>query len=124
MIELFNAITARWISEMGGRTLYNTEADSEAGFPYTVVSIVGNAPSWTFEEDFETVLVQFSIFSATGTNTEVLTVFKALKAAFDKHDLVVAAHETVSLIRGNANLVRVEKKWHLIVTYSIELQKD
>ena len=124
MNVLFDAIFTRWAAEMGARTLYNTEADDEAMFPYSTVTIVGDAADWTFTEDFEDVLIQFNLFSETPAMTEVGTTFEALKAAFDFHDLTIVGYETVSFERGNANLVRVDKKWQYIVLYRIYIQKD
>ncbi|KKN57514.1 hypothetical protein LCGC14_0561310 [marine sediment metagenome] len=109
---------------MAGRTLYNTEGDDEAVFPYATVSIVGGVADWTFTEDFEDVLIQFNLFSETPACTEVGAAFTALKVAFDKHDLTIVGYETVSFERGNANLIRVDKKWQYIVTYMINIQKD
>ncbi|KKN40052.1 hypothetical protein LCGC14_0737150 [marine sediment metagenome] len=124
MNVLFDAIFTRWTAAMGGRTLYNTEGDDEASFPYSTVTIVGNTPDWTFTEDFEDILIQFNLFSETPAMTEVGTTFEALKVAFDFHALAITGYETVSLVRGNANLTRVDKKWQYIVTYRIQIQAD
>lgn len=124
MNVLFDAIDTRFTAAMGGRTLYNTEASDKATFPYVTMTIVGNAADWTFTEDFEDVLIQFNLFSATPACTEVGDTFEMLKSAFDKHDLIIAGYGTVSFERGNANLVRIDKKWQYIVTYRIIIQKD
>ncbi len=122
MIELFDSIYARWVATMAGRVLYNTEAKGEAAFPYTVFSLVSDVPDWTFTEDFEDYLVQFNLFSDASECTEIDTTFKALKAAFDKFDLVIVDHTTISLERGPANLIRVEGVWQMNVSYKMIMQ--
>ncbi len=124
MLVLFDAIFTRWTAEMAGRALYNTEADSEAAFPYSTVSIIAGVSDWTFTEEFEDILIQFNLFSDTPAMTEVGNIFEALKSAFDFHDLVIVGYETVSLERGNANLVRVDQRWQWIITYRLLIQKD
>lgn len=123
-IPLFDALYARWVARMGTPLLYNTEADDEAVFPYGTFTLVGNTPDWTFSEDFEDCFIQFNLFSETTTCEEASDLFEALKSAFDKFDLVVDGHETISLVRGVANLVRVDKKWQYIVNYELNIQKD
>ena len=125
MNVLFDAIYTRWTAQMGGRILYNTEADDEASFPYSTMTIVGGVVGDEgFLEDWDDLLIQFNLFSETPACTEVGEIFTALKAAFDKHDLTITGYETVSLMRGNSNLIRIDKKWQYIVTYRIQIQKD
>ena len=124
MINLFNAISTRWIAEMAARVLYNTEAVQEAAYPYTTVSVIHNEPDGTFTEEWERYLIQFNLFSKTNTAEEVNLTFAALKAAFDKHDLVITGATTISLMRQAANLIRVEKVWQLNVSYLLEIELD
>ena len=104
--------------------LYNTMADDEAVMPYGTMSLISDVPDWTFTENFEECLIQFSLFSATSTCEEILEAIAALKSAYDFFDLVVVGFSTVSLERGLGNLTKVEKKWQYIVTYRIEIQND
>ncbi len=125
MNVLFDAIFTRWTAAMGGRTLYNTEGDDEATFPYSTVTLVGGVKGDEgFLEDWRDILIQFNLFSETPACTEAGETFTALTAAFDKHDLIIAGWGTVSLVEGPSNLVRVDKKWQYIVTYRIQIQKD
>ena len=126
MKVLFDAIAARWLATMGGATLCNTEADADEVMPYTVYSLVGNVPDMTgnFTDDDEDCLIQFNIFSDTDNNLEILAVFEALKTAFDKFNLVTVDYKTISLVRGNANLIKVEQKWQLNVLYRLVAQKN
>ena len=127
MKTLFQAIYARHqATDLSDAltNLYCTEAPPRAVFPYGVFSLVSNVPDWTFTEDFEDSLVQFSLFSnVISDQTEVCDAFELLKAAFDKFDLVVANYKIVSLTREMANLIKQEDVWHYAVTYRIYLEK-
>ncbi len=109
---------------MAARILYNTEAIEEAAYPYTTVSVINNEPEDTFTEEGENYLIQFNLFSDTDTNEEVNLTFAALKAAFDKHDLVITDATTIRLMRQPANLIRVEGVWQLNVSYLLEIELD
>lgn len=105
--------------------LYNTEASSNAVFPYGVFSLPSNVPGdGEFSEDWENCLVQFNLFSKETLSTEVCEVFEALKVAFDFHDLVVIGYEIISLVREVANMIRVEKIWQFNITYRLLIQKE
>ena len=126
MQVLFEAIRARWLNQgkLGLTELYNTEAQTNAVFPYGVVSLPSNVPGeGEFEVDTEDCLIQFNLFSDKTLATEVCEAFEALKLAFDQHDLAVAGYEPISMLREPANLIRVEKIWQYTVTYALLIQK-
>ena len=128
MLEpLFDAIYNRYLATGFAAEiteLYNTEAMGEAVMPYSIISMVSNIPDWTFTENFENFILQFSLFSETSTNKEILDAAVALKSAFDFFDLNVAGFSTVSMTRGVSTLVRVEKVWQYKINYHIELQNN
>lgn len=102
--------------------LHNTEAPPEAVFPYGVFSTNITA-DWTFTETSEDCMIMFVLFSKETLATEVCAAFEALKVAFDFHDLAVVGYEPVSLERGPANMIRVEKIWQYSITYKLVIQK-
>ena len=104
--------------------LYNTEASAGAVFPYGVFSTNIVPGEGEFEVDWEDCLIMFVLFSKETLATEICEAFEALKTAFDKHDLTVVGYEPISLERGSANMIRVEKVWQYNVTYSLLIQKE
>ena len=125
MKELFVAVYSRWIATMGDIPLYNTEAVDDTVFPYGVVQIISNIEDMTgnFDDDDEEILLQFNLFSKEAKSTEINAIYKLLKNAFHKHDLVVDGYDTVSLVKEMSNLIRVEKVWQYNITFRLELSK-
>lgn len=126
MKELFDAIWDKFVADgkYGLTQLYNTVADDEAVFPYVTMSLISDLPDWTFTEDSEDCLIQFSIFDDDPQCSDTLDAAKALTDAFDKFNLDVTGYSTVSLAREPANLTQVEKIWQYIVTYRLIIQSS
>ena len=124
---LFNAIYNRYLAtplDDKITALYNTEADEEAVSPYGTFSLASNVPEWTFDDNFESCIVQFTLISKDDTCDEILDAAVALKAAFDFFSLEIVGYTTVSLIRMVANLIRIEGVWQYNVSYRILMQND
>lgn len=127
MTDLFAAIITRYeaVGLSNSLTgLWNTQAPQEAVFPYGVFSLISDVPEWTFTEDFENCLLQFNLFSDKSDPVEICALFELLKTAFDFLDLTISNYETVSLVRENSILTRIEDVWQYNVTYRVVLQKD
>lgn len=127
MTDLFNALYTRYLAaSLSGSlsALHNTIAPEKAVFPYGVFSLISNVPDWTFTENTENCLVQFNLFSDTVDATQICALFELLKTAFDFLDLTIANYETVSMIRENAILTRVENVWQYNVLYRVLLGKS
>lgn len=127
MTDLFAAIMIRYadIDLSNSLTgLYNTQALQDVVFPYGVFSLISDVPEWTFSENFENCLLQFNIFSDKSDPVQICALFELLKTAFDFLELTIANYKTVSMIRENSILTRIEDVWQSNVTYRVILQKD
>ncbi len=133
MTELFTAIYSHYSSDPLAdslRGMYNTEAPQAAVFPYCVFALVNGVPEFTFTENFEDCLIEFDLFSKERSPVEICNLFTLLKGdtslntGFDFLDLAVTDYTTVSLVRGNSGLIRVEDKWKYNVQYQVLLEKD
>jgi hypothetical protein len=87
-------------NDVGGR-IYLDQAEQGAQLPYIVFFIVTDVPSHTFTEDFEDVLIQFSMFSASEGATEITTMYGHLKALFDECALTITDSTLVYMRRQN-----------------------
>ena len=133
MNTLFTAIYAKYLASglpaAGLTGLYNTQAPADAAFPYCVFSLISDVPDWTFTENFENCLIQFSLFSKpTGadkaSSSEVCNLFELLKTMLDFVDLTISGYTSISLTREMATLLRANMVWQYTVTYRILLQDD
>ena len=128
MTDLFTAIITHYAdaslkdSLTGG--LWCTLAPQETAFPFGVFSIISNVPDWTFSENMENILLQFNLFSDTSNPVQICALFTLLKTAFDFVDLDIDNYETISLVRENSILTRIEGIWQYNVTYRILLGKS
>ena len=124
MKVLFEAIYNYWSTEgkLGLSELYLVEAKGEAVFPYGAFS-TNIVADWTFTETGEDCLIMFTLFSKTPDTIEICAIFEAFKDSFDFHDLVVAGHGTIGMVRESAVLVKVEKVWQYSITYRLQIQK-
>ena len=132
MKVLFQAIYTLFSTEndfntaMGGR-LYLYHADQEnATFPYCVYSKPVGVSNYTFVEDQEEILVQFSIFSNKNSANEIETAFEYLKSLFDDCTLTVSGWNFIFMHRAADRLIRDNGNnvWQHDVDYNILLEKS
>lgn len=124
MKVLFDAVYNKFIADgkYGLTALYNTEADSEAVYPYAVMSLVSAVPEWTFTEDGENCILQFNLFDDDPKSTDINAAFTALDAKFHKKTLTIDGIGSTSMTREVANLFKIEKRWQYNISYRIEFQ--
>ncbi|MCK5601958.1 hypothetical protein KAR91_08820 [Candidatus Pacearchaeota archaeon] len=132
MKNLFESIYAHYLTDPLSSSLtdlYNTEADDDSVYPYAVFSMISNVADFTFEEDFEDVLIQFNLYSDTSSVEEISDLFELLKGdtslgeGFDFKDLNITDYGAVSLVRQNATLIKEEKIWGYSIVYEFKLEK-
>ena len=87
-------------NDVGGR-VYLEQAPEGTEFPYIVFSIASNAPDWTFTEDFEDTIIQFSLFSSSTSGVEITTMYADLIALFDDCSLSITSNTFIYMHRQN-----------------------
>jgi len=87
-------------SDVGGR-IYLDQAPEGCEFPYAVMQIVSDVPDHTFTEDFENIIIQFSLFSSSSGATEITGMFADLKTLFDECSLTITGSTLVWMKRTN-----------------------
>lgn len=105
MQNLLTAIYGKTInsalSTAVGERIYLDQAPDDTEFPYIVYSIVSNVPDKTFTENFEDILIQFSIFSASESAMEIAAIYNALYALFDECSLTITSNILLRMTREN-----------------------
>jgi hypothetical protein len=113
-------------TDIGGR-LFKGRADEGAEFPYAVFMVVSDVPEKTFTEDFENVLIQFSLFSSASSSGEIEDMYSHLKTLFDECSLTITGSTLVWMKRANAFLMvedhtttaGTQQVWYYAVDYEV-----
>jgi uncharacterized membrane protein (GlpM family) len=85
---------------IGGR-MYLDQAPDKPTFPYVVFFIVSSVPEKTFTEDLSETLIQFSIYSASSSATEISAIYAALKTLYDECSLTITGSSLVWMKETN-----------------------
>ena len=110
-----------------GTRLYKGRAPANATYPYIVYMTISDNPDYTFSEDFEDVVIQFSIFSSTSSSTEAEDIYTDLKTLYDECTMSITGQTLVWMVRQNAILMVEDhttksgtiQAWHYAVDYRI-----
>ncbi len=130
---IFAKISGDALSTAIGGRLFKGRADQDAEYPYVVFMVVSDVPYKTFGRNYEDVLIQFSIFSATSGSTEIEDIFTHLTTLFDECDLVRSGETTIYMVRTNATMwiedhtlppphTGTRKAWHYAVDYDLRIK--
>lgn len=110
MLNLTTAIYSKFSGSdlstaIGGR-LFKGQAPDGADYPFCVFFVVTDTPDRTFTEDFQDVVVQFSLFSITSGTTEVENLYNYLNALYDdKTPFGVTGSTLIWMRRSQANFL-------------------
>lgn len=85
-----------------GSRLYKGRAPQGTTYPFAVFFVVSNTPQKTFSEDYENVIVQFSLFSSVSGTTEIENLYTYLKVLYDECSLTITGATLVWMKRNNA----------------------
>lgn len=77
-------------SDIGGR-MFKGRAPEGTDFPYVVYFVVSDVTDLTFTENYEDVLIQFSLFSNASSSGEIEDMFAHLKELYDECALTIPA---------------------------------
>lgn len=136
MKELFTGLHSKFTALSGGLhnaahialsgRLYNTVAPQGSAYPYAVFQLVSGAPDWTFTEDFESALIQISIFDNGTSSGTVCDIYSAINDLFDNCALSVSGYDHIYMWRESNQLIRDEEEgtWQYIVQYRIYLEEQ
>ncbi len=127
MKALFNAVFSHYNASGASELLtkmYNTEADSDAEFPYVVMQMVVGSPDdfasgQHFTEDW---LIQFNLFDDAADMSALLEAYAAVTAAFDFAALTIAGYTFLSCVRppGSTLQGKDDGVWRITVQYRIK----
>ena len=112
---------------LGGNTkLYNTFAPQSATLPYCVFMLVSGTPDWTFSDDMEDCLFQFSLFDSSPSAGTICDNYELLKTLFDDCALTITGWRHLYMQRESQQLVKDPEDpavWQYIIEYRILTEK-
>jgi len=127
--ELFQGITNRFTgsalaSALSGG-LHLAKAPPNTPYPYAVYFMVSGKPEWTFTEDMENVLLQFSIFDSDLSALGICDLYAKLDALYHDCDLAVTGYDCLYMLREFQQLQRDEEEavWQYNTQFQIMLEK-
>jgi len=127
MQVLFTGLYNKYLSNAALKAaitgFYFTEAPQDAVMPYVVYNLVSNVPDWTYTEDMENSLLQFSIFDDHSSSTTINDIYEKLTALFDWCVLTVEGYSHIYMKREFNILTRGNDIWKYVIQYRNEVQK-
>lgn len=134
MQVLFNSIYSKFTGSTGTGTLFEdlggrlhfAEAPQGQTYPYGVYHLISSVPSWTFDADMESYLIQFNLFDDDSSSTDINTAFASLTDLYDWCDLSTSGYSHIYMKREFSNLTHESesKVWNYMIQYRLENQKD
>lgn len=136
MVNLLTAIYSKTSgsalsADVGGR-IFLDRAPDNTEFPYVVFFIVSGVPDDVFTKDGESVLIQFSLFSASSGATEITNMYKDLKALFDDCSLTITSNtlqwfkreNLTTMIEDITTVNGAQQIKHWAVDYNVTIQES
>ena len=126
MKALFDTVFTHYLAvgpPLTDLTLYNTEADDRAEFPYSVVQLVVGSPEdrasgGHYTEEWT---IQFNLFDENSDGSDLLAAYTALLARFDLAALTIDGYTFLDCVRppGSTRMTKVEGVWQITVIYVV-----
>lgn len=112
-------------TSIGGR-FYFDKAPQTPTYPFVVAHEIVNNYDFTFQEDYEVVRVQFSIYSKSSSNSECGTIYDNLRSLFDWCQLSVTGYRFLKSQRSTSMSFWDDKKLEYVYTvdYTFTIQKS
>lgn len=117
--------SAQLYIDLGGTRLYYAEAPEQPIFPYCVFSIWGEIYEFTFDMEFEDVLMQFDYFATTANDCD--TGVADIKTMFDYAILTLTGYTCLRMEREMVfppSKIMPDNIWSASVRYSILMKKN
>jgi len=103
--------------------MYLTEAPQNTAYPYAIYHLIANDYDFTFQDDLEEFIIQFSIYDDKMSASNITDYFENLKTLYDWASPVVTGYSTTWMIREFAELLRLDDVWQYVIQYRVLLHK-
>lgn len=112
--------------------MYLEEAPEGTDFPYCVYGLVNNAADWTFTEDIDDAVVEFTIYSDSASAVEITDAEAKLRAEYDDCQLPstdigswshIWMHRSNSYLDKLPDIIPDKSIWRYVIEYDIKMMK-
>ena len=112
--------------------MFKGRAPDGTSFPYVIFFVVTDMPDRTFTEDYENVIIQFSLFSTASGTTEIEDMFTHLKTLYDEKPFTITGSTLVWMRRSNTSFLvedhttptGTQQVWHYAVDFEVLTSLD
>ena len=112
--------------------MFKGQAPDGTDYPYICFMVVTDGVSRTFTEDYQDVVVQFSLFSNTSGTTEIENMYTDLNTLYDDQEMTITGAELVWMRRIQGNFLvedhttptGTQKVWAYHVDFTILTSRD
>jgi len=81
--------------------MFKGQAPEGTTYPYAVYMVVTDVPDHTFSEDFEDVIVQFSLFSSASGTEQIEDMYADLLTLYDENDFSIEEEDLIWMRESN-----------------------
>jgi hypothetical protein len=125
IMDKYTASAALKTALTGGMYLYKypQQHNEPDIYPYCVFFPVSDVKEYTFREQADNCLIQFSIYDNADSIATVQDAGETLKSVFDFASLTVTGYNHISMMQEYSELYKDDDFWHYVITYRLEIQK-
>ena len=119
------ATTSALYADLGGTRLYYSEAPEKITKPYCVFHLFQEKRSFTFDLNFEEVLVQFNYYGRTANEADDGVI--DIKTLYDYAIITISGHTTLKMEREyvfDSEIIEPDNIWEGSVRYNLLIQKN
>lgn len=96
---IFTKFTGSTFATAVGSRMYSRFVPQLPVFPYAVIALPNTMHDWNYTDQFEEVDVQISIFSTSGSETEITDILTKAITLYDNCTLTVSGYTSVFMQR-------------------------
>lgn len=129
---IYSQLAGSALSTAVGGKMFKGRAPDGTSFPYVIFFVVTDMPDRTFTEDYENVIIQFSLFSTASGTTEIEDMFTHLKTLYDEKPFTITGSTLVWMRRSNTSFLvedhttptGTQQVWHYAVDFEVLTSLD
>lgn len=123
---IINRSSGSTFSSNVGKRIYAGQAPQKTSFPFCVFHQLPGEVEYVSRARYETIPIQFSIYTQESSPSNIGTYADNLKSRFDDCTLAVSGYHFGKMERQNPGVILPDQKegiWHYAIDYDVLLRK-